>query len=474
MILFASGRVRVLLKAAMGFLDRFTAKKPAPPAANPVIAPVEPTPLASAPRPAIAGGVLPQLAAARARLEAHDLPGATAIHDAVLASAGDRPDVLLTISANLGTHGHVRELIELLAPRYDAERHGPGPGINLLQAYLAVRQPEQAQHILDLLFSLGRPELEDRLVGFSRAIAEISVSTHTAPDLGPEESTISLVSISKPIWFYGLEELAAPLLPRQTGKLRRVAFAQCALLGEDNVMERAALPEDELGRFTRGLPLWFAESFSYGAGYEPVAGVGIFAPKHYALFPSEWTPDNLRELDQSVQGGLDYVVTAALRNRNADYELTLKIWEVKKFRELKSFSTRWTPVDANAVLVKFHQLFRTYMEWKPLPAGNGLPYEGPAAPVSYIQALGGSLALFFGEKALLPADHQPSSTELFLRAATENATDARAQLALITALLRLQARGIAPDAAALQHVQAWLASEAAQAAGVAGLATRFA
>ncbi|MDP2136602.1 MAG: hypothetical protein Q8J74_01990 [Candidatus Didemnitutus sp.] len=458
----------------MGFLDRFTAKKPAPGPADPVNAPVETTPPASAPRPAIAGGVLPQLAAARALLEAHDLPGATAIHDAVLASAGDRPDVLLTISANLGTHGHVRELIELLAPRYDAELHGPGPGVNLLQAYLAVRQPEQAQHILDLLFSLGRPELEDRLVGFSRAIAEISVSAHAAPDLGAEETTISLVSISKPIWFYGLEEFAATLLPRQTGKLRRVAFAQCALLGEDNVMERATQPEDELGRFTRGLPLWFAESFSSGAGYEPVAGVGVFAPKHYALFPSEWTPDNLRELNQSVQGGLDYVVTAALRNRNADYELTLRIWEVKKFRELKSFSTRWTPVDANAVLAKFHLHFRTYMEWKALPAGNGLPYEAPAVPVSYIQALGGSLSLFFGEKDLLPSAHQPTSAGLFLQAAQDNPTDVRAQLALVTALLRLKQRGLTPDAVALQHVQAWLASEAAQTAGVSGLAARFA
>lgn len=457
----------------MGFLDRFIAKKPAPPAATPAVAPVESAPPASEAKPAIAGGVLPQLAAARARLEAHDLPGATAIHDAVLASAGDRPDVLLTISANLGTHGHVRELIELLAPRYDAERHGPGPGVNLLQAYLAVRQPEQAQHILDLLFSLGRPELEDRLVGFSRAIAEISVSAHAAPDLGPEEKTISLVSVSKPIWFYGLEELASTLLPRQTGKLRRVAFAQCALLGEDNVMERAAQPEDELGRFTRGLPLWFAESFSYGAGYEPVAGIGIFAPKHYALFPSEWTPDNLRQLDQSVQGGLDYVVTASLRNRNADYELTLRIWEVKKFRELKSFSTRWTPVDANAVLARFHLQFRTYMEWTAFPAGQGLPYAAPAAPWSYIQALGASLSLFLGEKSMLPAEQQPTTLAPFLGAAQANPDDVRAQLTLVSALLRWRARGLTPDDAALQHAREWLATDAAREAGVAGVASQL-
>ncbi|MEJ1973720.1 MAG: hypothetical protein WDM96_15025 [Lacunisphaera sp.] len=31
----------------------------------------------------------------------------------------------MTISGDLGQRGHVRELIELVAPHYDAGRHGP-------------------------------------------------------------------------------------------------------------------------------------------------------------------------------------------------------------------------------------------------------------------------------------------------------------------------------------------------------------
>ena len=61
-------------------------------------------------------------------------------------------------------------------------------------------------------------------------------------------------------------------------------------------------------------------------------------------------------------------------------ELTLKIWEVKKFRELKAFSTRWTPAAADESLRQFHELLRTYMEWTAFPEGNGLPYAAPAAP----------------------------------------------------------------------------------------------
>lgn len=450
----------------MGFFDRLTGKKtPAPASAS---VPPSAAPTTPPPAPATAGGVLPQLAAAKARLAARDLPGALAIYEQVLGAAGDRPDVLLTISGDLGTHGHIRELIELVAPRYDAERHGPGPGMNLLQAYLAARAPEAAQHLLDLLFTLNRPELENRLIGFSRALAELSVSEAApATDLG-SENKISLVSISKPIWFYGLEDHAAALLPTRQGRLRRLAFAQCALLGEANLMERAAQPEEAVGRFTRGLPLWFAETFAFSTGYDPIAGIGLFAPKHYALFPMEWSAENIRQLDESAQGGLDYVVTFALRSRNADYELTARIWEVKKFRELKTFTTRWAPSDADAVLAKFHEQLKTYMEWQ--PATSGLAYAPPAAPLSYIQALGGSLTLFLGEKQMLVPEQVVAATEIFLKAAQANPADARAQLALVTALQRLQARGATADEAALAHARTWLASDAATAAGVGDLA----
>src|SRR5882757_6126990 len=130
----------------MGFFDRPPADKAEVPSTPP-----------AGEKAGTAGGVMPQLAAAREKLKAKDVPAAMAIYEAVLAGAGDRADVLVTISGDLGTAGHVLELIELLAPRYDAQRHGAAAGINLLQAYLVTRNTEAAQHLLDLLFELRRP-----------------------------------------------------------------------------------------------------------------------------------------------------------------------------------------------------------------------------------------------------------------------------------------------------------------------------
>jgi hypothetical protein len=456
----------------MGIFDRFASGTPQP----------DPSPgQTAASKPAVAGGVIPRMTEAKAKLEARDLPAAVAIYQEVLVSAGARPDVLVAISGELGVRGHVRELIELVAPHYDAAKHGPATGLNLLQAYLSVREVESAQHLLDILFALDRPELEERLFGFSNAIGELmaghEAAAPSAAELAgePEQpDKVSLASISKPIWSYGLEQNAPHLLPKKDGKLRRVAFAQCTLPGLAEAAERSTRPEDEIGRFCRGLPLWFAETFTAAAGYDAIAAVAVSSRKHYVLFPMEWSAENIRELNESSPNPLDYVITGGLRHRNDDFELVLRIWEVKKFRELKQFSTRWTPASANNVLKEFHEQLRLYMEWTALPEGNGLAYGAPVAPLAHIQALGASLSQFLGEKGVLAPEQVTAGTALQLQDAQANPADARANLTLVAGIFRQKAQGVAPDPAALQHAQAWLAGDLAQKADLSALLIKLA
>lgn len=423
----------------MGFFDRFSGKK-TPPSSTPASASgVNGSSSASA-QP---GGVIPRLAAARELLEAKDLPGALAIYEEVLAAAGERADVLVTISGDLGVTGHVREIIELVAPRYDAERHGPATGLNVLQAYLAVRDADAAQHVLDILFSLDRPELEERLHGFSNAIAELIASDQTplaadgsgggAPPA--DAAKVALISISKPIWFYGLEALAPEILPAKEGRLRRIAFAQLALPGYPEIGAAMKKPEDELGRLSRGLPLWLAETFYFSPHYTPFAAVGVMDDKaqgnHYVIFGTEWSSDNLRQLVDTTDGGLDYICTGALRQQAGDYEVLLRLWEVKKFRERKTFTARWTPATADAVLLDLHKQVRTFMEWS--PETTGLPYLEPAAPRAWLDTLSASLALFLVEKKILPAA-QVDSTEYMMEQAAHYAVDGEAESLAFLAL----------------------------------------
>ena len=414
----------------MGFFDRFAQKKTTGAGANAETA---------------AGPVRTKLVAARERLEAKDLAGAVAIYEEVLATDGDRPDVLVTISGDLGVTGNVKEIAELVAPRYDAERHGPATGINLLQAYLVLRNVEAAQHLLDILFALKRPDLEERLYGFSNAIAELMQSEHAPVDQpagggAREAAKVNLVSISKPIWFYGLEPLAEQVLAPKESRLRRVGFGQLATPGIANGEEAAGKPEEEMGRLSRAVPLWLAETFQFTPHYAAIAAVGL-VERHYALFPTEWTAENLRQLVDSTEGGLDYVFTGAIRQKAGDYELVLRVWEVKKFRERKTFTARWTPATADVELAKLHEQIRVFMEW--MPAKGGLKYEPPVAPRAWLETLGASLTLFLGEKNLLPAEQIPAMDEVLARTADAAVGNEAASLAFLTLRNRSEKLGVA-------------------------------
>jgi hypothetical protein len=431
----------------MGIFDRFSSKKPE----------VTPAKTGETAPGSMGGGVMSRLAEARVLLEAKNLPGALAIYDDVLATAGDRADVLVTISGDLGSNGHLAPIIDLVAPRYDAERHGAATGLNLLQAYLAMRQPEAAQHILDILFELNRPELEERLFGFSNAIADLiaqggAPANVVAPGTPAAAPKVALVSISKPIWSYGLEALAAEILPEKEGNLRRVAFGQLALPGAYKDLEEALRkPEDELGRLSRAIPLWFAETFYFSPLYSPVAAVALMdTPEGNLpmLFPAEWTTDNLQQVVDSTQGGLDYIFTGSLRQTSGDYELTLRVWEVKKFRERKQFTARWTPATANAELTKLQSQVRVYMEWASVPAP--LVYHPPAAPRVWLDALAASLSLFLAEKKLLTKERVPPLGPVLTAFATEAVTSAVTSLAWLTLLKRARDLGVAP---AMSEVQ---------------------
>lgn len=395
---------------------------------------------------------MPRLVTARERLDAKDLPGALAIYEEVLAAAGDRADVLVTISGDLGSSGQVVQIIELVAPRYDAERHGPATGLNLLQAYLAVRDANAAQHVLDILFALNRPELEERLFGFSNAIADLmataaaqpaTVGGHDAPVGVPK---VALVSISKPIWFYSLEPMAAEILPPKEGKLRRIAFGQLALPGYPDPLGAMKKPEDDLGRLSRAIPLWLAETFYFSPLYSPIAAVGVMddpvAGKYYALFGTEWTTENLQQLVDTVTGGLDFIFTGSLSQTAGDYELVLRVFEVKKFRERKVFTVRWTPATADTELRQLHEQVRQYMEWA--PEKSGLTYTPSTEPRAWLDTLGASLSLFLADKQILPAAQLPPLAPVFDGAAQLAFTSASASLSYLTLGARASRLGLAP------------------------------
>jgi hypothetical protein len=234
------------------------------------------------------------------------------------------------------------------------------------------------------------------------------------------------------------------VLPPKEGRLRRIAFAQLSLPGVKDPAPLLDRPEDELGRLSRALPMWFAETFYFSGNYSPSAAVGILTvpdkPTRLVLFSSDWSTDNLRQLVESTKEGLDYIVTGSLRVTDGDYDLVLRLFDVKTFRERRKFTARWSPATADAELGKLHAEVRRFMEWS--PASASLAYVPPTQPRAWVETLGASLGLFLADKGIVKPDLLPPPEQDLAFAARHAAASEAASLAYLTLRARAAKLGV--------------------------------
>jgi hypothetical protein len=295
----------------------------------------------------------------------------------------------------------------------------------------------------------------DRLTGRSAAPAPTRVFPSLAIDPAPASGaapveTVSLVSIAKPVWAYGLETVPG-ILPPKNAPGRRIAFAQLATTGLSDLRERLDRPEDDLGRFARGLPLWLAETMYFSNNYTPTAVLGSRNESRHVLFPHPWTPANIRQIVDTTEGGLDFVVTGTLGGGDSQYwTINLHLWDVAKSRERKTWSMSFAPETADRGLVEFHTHFRLFMEWAAHPEGAGLAYSPPSRPSPWIRTLDISASAFLAEKnALDPA--QIALPPSLIDVVAENAvTSESASLAWLTLAARARRLGLVTELPAVQ------------------------
>jgi len=94
------------------------------------------------------GSYLPQVWLAKILLEQGDVEAALRLYEHVLQVAPDDPLALQEMSGALGSAGHTKEMLALLLPRYDRDKHGMGAGWNILQGLELEGRRAEAQALL--------------------------------------------------------------------------------------------------------------------------------------------------------------------------------------------------------------------------------------------------------------------------------------------------------------------------------------
>ncbi|MFD0739843.1 tetratricopeptide repeat protein [Lysobacter koreensis] len=213
----------------------------------------------------------------RERLGAGDVPAALELFRKVLAQAAQNTDALLTVSGDLGNAGKIAELVDLTGPYYDAAVHGPQVGLNLLRAYLQLGRLDEGEALLDRLYALNMPPFKQHLDAMAGEFQDRRRQAARSRPVDESDLQIGQVPFELPIWMYGLRDPDWLFAPKPADA-RKVTFLMLGkvLSGVEHAEEQR---EDDLGRLSRAIPLYLAESIY------------------------EWTPAHAQSLVTVVMGG---------------------------------------------------------------------------------------------------------------------------------------------------------------------------
>lgn len=251
----------------------------------------------------------PQLWLARWHLQHDGKDQAVAIYRDVLVRAGDQSDTLV-MAANDLVQAQQHELVgELIAKRFQAGRHHPHAGLALLHHYVQTKDEGAGSELLHQMFLHYGHVIGDQLQPFTAEFDRQRLAKLPPPAPLPANPRIGLYRFDRPSWFAGYED-PQWLLPKKDATARQVMIMALAV---DGTPQLPPGREDELGRLTRGLPLWLAEQIWLGTPHRGMAALPLAEQGGWAVMGRPWPEDQLIQQLPEAERAATILVTGVLR-----------------------------------------------------------------------------------------------------------------------------------------------------------------
>jgi tetratricopeptide (TPR) repeat protein len=282
---------------------------------------------------------------ARRELEQERFDSARAMYEDVLVVAADQPGVLTQVSGDLGERGHAREIVDLILPFYDPERHDITAGVNCLQAFLEMRDWRGGEALLHRMMSLHLPPYRERLLWYSSQFETLKAQPHQREPV--DGLRIELMHLEDPVWLLGLMQ-AQWLLPPALPTSRRVALLALANTTEREAAENnevIAGREDDIGRLTRAIPLYLADSLRFRTDAEPFTVMPIVPGRAMAVFGGDW------DAASAGDTGAEFVISGSLARTSNDYALRLCLWQSGGGEPIETIDVRGAEEDFERTLL---------------------------------------------------------------------------------------------------------------------------
>ncbi|MEN3297753.1 MAG: hypothetical protein V7642_7006 [Burkholderiales bacterium] len=257
-------------------------------------------------------------------------------------------DFLAHMSCDLGSHGHVTELLELTGPCYQIETHGIEVGNNLIKAHLDLGELDSARRLVDGLYRLKRAAWRQTLDYWDAEIRKAWVMSSAAkPD---EPAQMELLVVDGPVWLEPLAPTTALFAAKQQ-RGATIVFVGSSAEGPEISSDAQPRLEDDLGRLSRALPLFLAEQvyFAIQARVKTLipwssGDVGMFL-----LGSADWPDQKAARCARGSGVEGDYVVITHLKSQTNPWTVELRLVRTndgKCIGNLRSFFTFAAPGDA--------------------------------------------------------------------------------------------------------------------------------
>ena len=109
------------------------------------------------------GSFLPQIRLGGILLREGDNEGAIELYESILELARKDGNILLGISSALAEYKLIEEMIDMLAPVYSFQKHGPYVGMNLAQAMVKAGRHSEARTLVKPIRALNNEQFNDYL-----------------------------------------------------------------------------------------------------------------------------------------------------------------------------------------------------------------------------------------------------------------------------------------------------------------------
>lgn len=337
---------------------------------------------------AIKGSWLPQLYLARYYLEQKDLESAKPIYEYVLNTYVDELPVLFIISGDLGNNGYINEIIDIVAPLYDPEKHDIMAGFNLLHAYIQTNNYIEGSKLIDRLKQVERADVKAVLRKLANDI-EIIKKAQMNNEKKQEDVEFELVVTDKPVWYYGLKS-PEWLLPKET-KQANIGFLTFTDLTEKKGNVTEIQPEDNSGRITRSIPLLLQEILLFKYNTETRFLVPVAKDIGPVVTKKEYSIKSL--YDAARTNDLDYLVTGSVSENQNEYVVKIIIFE-KESQSTQTFEMKLlNSENNNEFMTMLNDIIIKITETNNIQLAESEYYDIPNEKIvfNYLIALGQSL-----------------------------------------------------------------------------------